>query len=79
MMLGMVCSYILISRLVVPTGETKSECESKETFNEQFTSRTSRFFTNSRQYRNANIANFIYILAVSLEINNIGKDCNLEI
>ena len=77
MMLGMVYSYILISRLVVPTGETKSECESNETFNEQFTSRTSRFFTNSRQYRNANIANFI--LVVSLEINNIDKDCNLEI
>ena len=34
-------------------------------------------FTNSLQYKNANIANFS--LAVSLEMNEINEVCNLEI
>ena len=38
---------------------------------------TLEFFTNSPQYKNANIANFI--LALPLKINYSNEACNLEI
>ena len=37
---------------------------------------TTEFFTNSRQYKNANIANFV--LAVPLEMNQTSVVCKLE-